>query len=93
MKACDEVGLHSETHTFPADVPQTEVLNRIAELNRNPRIHGIIVQLPLPPQFDMRLLLEAISPDKDVDGFHLYNVGGLVVGSTEGGSENGVYAD
>ncbi len=88
MKACREVGLHSETHEFPEDVPQTAVLKRIEELNNNPNIHGVIVQLPLPPQFDMRMLLEAISPDKDVDGFHLYNVGGLVVESGDDGSEN-----
>ena len=88
-KACREVGLHSETHEFAEDVPQAAVLKRIEELNHDPKIHGVIVQLPVPPHFDMRLLLEAISADKDVDGFHLYNVGGLVVESpNEDGSEN-----
>ncbi len=88
MKACREVGLHSETHEFAADVPQADVLSRIESLNRDPRIHGIIVQLPLPPRFDMRALLEAISPDKDVDGFHLYNVGALVVETADDGTKS-----
>lgn len=87
-RACEEVGVHSETHQFPADVPQTAVLTRIAELNANPKIHGVIVQLPLPAQFDMRLLLESIRPEKDVDGFHLYNVGGLILQTGDDGSEN-----
>jgi len=80
VKACAEVGLHSETHEFPADVDEGTVIRRIDELNRNPEIHGILVQLPLPPQIEARHLLGAISIEKDVDGFHLYNVGGLVVG-------------
>jgi methylenetetrahydrofolate dehydrogenase (NADP+)/methenyltetrahydrofolate cyclohydrolase len=58
------------------------VLRRIHALNISPEIHGIIVQLPLPPHFDMRRMREAISREKDVDGFHLYNVGGLVIGNT-----------
>jgi methylenetetrahydrofolate dehydrogenase (NADP+)/methenyltetrahydrofolate cyclohydrolase len=80
VKACAEVGLHSETHEFPADTGEEPVIRRIEELNRNPAIHGILVQLPLPPHLETRHLLGAISIDKDVDGFHLYNVGGLVVG-------------
>jgi methylenetetrahydrofolate dehydrogenase (NADP+) / methenyltetrahydrofolate cyclohydrolase len=79
-KACEEVGLHSEIHQFPADVPQAEVLKRIAQLNADSRIHGMIVQLPLPEQFDIHTVLAAILPQKDVDGFHMYNVGGLVIG-------------
>jgi methylenetetrahydrofolate dehydrogenase (NADP+)/methenyltetrahydrofolate cyclohydrolase len=58
------------------------VLAQIGKLNADPSIHGILVQLPLPPHFQVRRVLEAISRDKDVDGFHLYNVGGLVVGDT-----------
>lgn len=81
-KACKEVGVHSEICQFPADAPQETVLRRIAALNADPSIHGIIVQLPLPPRFDMRPILEAIDLKKDVDGFHLYNVGGLVIGDT-----------
>ena len=80
VKACAEVGLHSEVHEFPVDTPEQAVLKRIEELNRNPEIHGILVQLPMPPHLETRRLLGAISIDKDVDGFHLYNVGGLVVG-------------
>lgn len=83
MKACSEVGVHSEVHRFPADVAQEAVLAKIAALNLDSRIHGIIVQLPLPPHFDLHNVLEAIPPHKDVDGFHLYNVGGLVIGGTE----------
>ena len=81
VHACEEVGLHSEVVRFPAEAPQAEVLARLAQLNDDPRIHGIIVQLPLPERYDMRAVLEAIALEKDVDGFHLYNVGGLVLGS------------
>ncbi|MEO7728195.1 MAG: bifunctional methylenetetrahydrofolate dehydrogenase/methenyltetrahydrofolate cyclohydrolase FolD [Burkholderiales bacterium] len=80
VKACAEVGLHSETHEFPADSGEQTIIKRIEELNANPAIHGILVQLPLPPHLETRHLLGAIAIDKDVDGFHLYNVGGLVVG-------------
>lgn len=80
-KACEEVGLHSEIHQFPADVSQDEVLKRIAQLNADPNIHGMIVQLPLPDHFDIHTVLAAILPQKDVDGFHMYNVGGLVIGN------------
>ena len=80
VKACAEVGLHSETHEFGADTAEQPVIQRIEELNRDPRIHGILVQLPLPSHLEVRRLLGAISIEKDVDGFHLYNVGGLVVG-------------
>lgn len=78
--ACRDVGLHSEVHEFPADVDEETVLKCIRKLNANPAIHGILVQLPLPPQLESRKLLGTISIEKDVDGFHLYNVGGLVVG-------------
>lgn len=81
-KACADIGIHSEKHEFPANVSEQDVLDRIAMLNANPKIHGILVQLPLPTQFDSRLLLEAISVEKDVDGFNLYNVGALVAGDT-----------
>lgn len=80
VKACAEVGLHSETHAFPANATEAQIIERIEELNRNPQIHGILVQLPLPAHLEARRLLGAISVAKDVDGFHLYNVGGLVVG-------------
>ena len=82
VKACGEMGLHSELHHFPADVSEQTVLEKIAELNRSPKIHGILVQLPLPPQIDNTKVLEAISVEKDADGFHLYNLGALVTGGT-----------
>jgi len=82
VKACGEMGLHSELHQFPADVSEQAVLARIAQLNGNPKIHGILVQLPLPPQIDNARVLEAISVDKDADGFHLYHLGALVTGGT-----------
>lgn len=82
VNACREVGLHSEVHQFPGNCSQSEVLARIYALNADRNIHGIIVQLPLPAGFDLRRVLEAVSVEKDVDGFHLYNVGALVVGQT-----------
>jgi methylenetetrahydrofolate dehydrogenase (NADP+)/methenyltetrahydrofolate cyclohydrolase len=81
-KACADVGIHSELQRFPADAPEEKVLDAIEQLNRRGDIHGILVQLPLPPAYRMRNVLEAISQEKDVDGFHLYNVGSLMVGDT-----------
>jgi methylenetetrahydrofolate dehydrogenase (NADP+)/methenyltetrahydrofolate cyclohydrolase len=80
VRACEEVGLHSEVVRFPGDATQQELVAQLAKLNADPLIHGIIVQLPLPKAFDLRAVLEAVSLEKDVDGFHLYNVGGLVLG-------------
>ena len=82
IRACEAIGIHSERHAFATNVAQQEVLDCIAALNLNPAIHGILVQLPLPPHFESRLLLEAIAVEKDVDGFNLYNVGALVAGDT-----------
>ncbi len=82
-KACAEVGVHSEEHRFPEDVSEETVLQKIAQLNANPRIHGMIVQLPLPEHIRIATVLEAIAPTKDVDGFHMYNVGGLVIGDNK----------
>ena len=80
VNACTEIGMHSEKITFAADVAQALVMRRIAELNADPAIHGILVQLPLPAHFDADAVLEAIAPEKDVDGFHAENVGALVQG-------------
>ena len=80
VHACQEVGLHSEVVRFAAEAPQADLLARLQALNADPRIHGIIVQLPLPERYDMREVLQGIALEKDVDGFHLYNVGGLVLG-------------
>jgi len=82
MRACAEVGIHSFKYDFAADTPQEKVLALISELNARDDIHGILVQLPLPPHYEISQILQTISADKDVDGFHLYNVGGLVVGDT-----------
>ena len=82
VKACKEVGIASAVHRFAADAPEQHVEALIRKLNADPEVHGILVQLPLPPQFSVRRVLETIAQEKDVDGFHLYNVGGLVVGNT-----------
>jgi methylenetetrahydrofolate dehydrogenase (NADP+)/methenyltetrahydrofolate cyclohydrolase len=82
LKACDEVGIRSLKFNFPASVEPALVIDRIKALNADPAVHGILVQLPLPGSFSLIEILHAISIDKDVDGFHLYNVGGLVVGDT-----------
>lgn len=81
-KACADVGIASQVHAFDSQVHPNEVLTLIETLNADASVHGILVQLPLPLQFNVRVLLEAISQDKDVDGFHLYNVGALVAGHT-----------
>lgn len=82
VKACAAVGIRSFTEHLPASIGNAELLGRIVELNADPDVHGILVQLPLPPHIDMARVLETISAEKDVDGFHLYNVGGLVTGGT-----------
>ncbi|MGE3149062.1 MAG: bifunctional methylenetetrahydrofolate dehydrogenase/methenyltetrahydrofolate cyclohydrolase FolD [Pseudorhodoplanes sp.] len=82
VRACEDVGIRSFRFDYPSDVAPQTVLDRIAALNIDPGIHGILVQLPLPPQFDIAKVLHAIDSSKDVDGFHLYNVGGLVTGNT-----------
>ncbi len=82
IRACDDVGIKSFRFDFPQSAQPGEVLALVETLNRRPDVHGILVQLPLPSQFVIGEVLRAISPHKDVDGFHLYNVGGLVVGDT-----------
>jgi methylenetetrahydrofolate dehydrogenase (NADP+)/methenyltetrahydrofolate cyclohydrolase len=78
--ACEQAGMHSEVHALPADTSQSQLLAFLGRLNADPRIHGILVQLPLPKPLDAHAVIEAIDPGKDVDGFHWQNVGGLVVG-------------
>ena len=80
VKACEAVGIQSFSHRFPATITNEELLGLIKTLNADPSVHGVLVQLPLPPHIDMEQVLETIAPEKDVDGFHLYNVGALVVG-------------
>jgi methylenetetrahydrofolate dehydrogenase (NADP+)/methenyltetrahydrofolate cyclohydrolase len=82
-KACKDVGLHSRLHEFAESADQETILRTIRMLNDDPDIHGVIVQLPLPKHLDVRALLESIDIEKDVDGFHLYNVGGLVIGESQ----------
>lgn len=74
------VGMHSVTHKLPADTTEAELLSLIADLNADPAIHGILLQLPLPKGLDERPILAAISPDKDVDGLHVVNAGRLANG-------------
>ena len=80
IRACEETGVRSELRTFPNDVSQARLLEGIAELNADRSVHGILVQLPLPKGLDADRVLEAISPAKDVDGFHAANLGALVQG-------------
>ena len=82
VRACREVGIKSEVVRFAADIRESQLFDRIRALNETPGVHGILVQLPLPPHISVRRVVETISAAKDVDGFHLYNVGGLVIGQT-----------
>ena len=77
--ACEELGIFSDSLHLPADFPEAELLKIIDEKNRDSRIHGILVQLPLPPHIDENKIIGAISPEKDVDGFHPVNVGRMVL--------------
>ena len=78
-RACEEAGILSFAHDLPADAPQSELLALIDRLNADPAVHGILVQLPLPDHIDSETVIQRISPDKDVDGFHPDNVGRLVL--------------
>ncbi len=80
IKACGEVGIESFHHTFEADLSEAELLAQVAALNADPKVHGILVQLPLPKHIDPQKVIEAIDPSKDVDGFHPANVGLLAIG-------------
>jgi len=79
-KACKEVGIYSVTHEMPSTVTESDILSTIRMINENPKIHGLLVQLPLPKHVDSTKILEAIAPSKDVDGFHPFNLGRLVAG-------------
>mgnify|MGYP000387854754 CR=1 FL=1 len=80
VNACAQAGFHSEKHVFPPDVAPQLVFDKIAELNADDKIHGILVQLPLPKHFDSEAVLDAITAEKDVDGFRAENVGALMQG-------------
>jgi len=79
-KACEELGLYSETIRLPAEYKEEALLKLIDDLNANPKIHGILVQLPLPDHINETKVLNRISPEKDVDGFHPVNVGRMFIG-------------
>ncbi len=81
VKACEEVGIRSTQHKLPDTTTQAELLGLIRDLNASKDVHGILVQLPLPKQIDEEVILEEISPSKDVDGFHPYNMGRLMIGN------------
>jgi len=80
VKACEQAGLHSVLDQLPADLSESDLLARVAELNRDPLIHGILVQLPLPAHIDAHKVIEAIDSAKDVDGFHVASAGALMTG-------------
>jgi len=80
VKACEDSGLHSVLEKYDASMTETQLLARIDALNNDPGIHGILVQLPLPAHIDAHKVIEAISPAKDVDGFHVASAGALMVG-------------
>lgn len=80
QKTCESLGMHSRLLSFTSSLTQEELMATIKELNTDESIHGILVQLPLPKHFDESVILSAISPDKDVDGFHPINVGKMLLG-------------
>ena len=80
VKACEEAGFHSLLERYDASLSQPALLEHIARLNLDERIHGILVQLPLPDHIDAQRVIEAISPEKDVDGFHIASAGALMTG-------------
>jgi len=80
VAACEKAGLYSVKEQYPADMAEAELLARIDALNRDPAVHGILVQLPLPAHMSAHKVIEAIAPEKDVDGFHISNAGLLMTG-------------
>ena len=83
-KKCAELGIYSDKRVLPADASMSDVLDLLDKLNRDPKIDGILVQSPPPPQIDEEKVIAAIDPDKDVDCFHERNVGKLLIGKTDG---------
>src|SRR4029077_5761784 len=79
-RTCEQVGMTSVHHELPATTSQTDLLNLVYELNNDPAVHGILVQLPLPKQIDDSAIIHSIAPHKDVDCFHPENVGLLTIG-------------
>jgi methylenetetrahydrofolate dehydrogenase (NADP+)/methenyltetrahydrofolate cyclohydrolase len=83
-KACEEAGMHSVTHRLPATTPESDLLALIDEVNADPALHGLLVQMPLPKHINSEKVLHRVSPAKDVDGFHPVNVGKLIMGDRTG---------
>ena len=83
IRACEAAGFHSVSEHLPEETTEAALLARLDELNKDPAVHGILVQLPLPAHIDTRRVIEAISPDKDVDGFHVANAGALMTGAPQ----------
>ena len=81
QKACDAAGIYIDDSKLPANTTQADLLALISQKNADPKIHGILVQLPLPKHIDSKVVLDAVSAQKDADGFHPYNFGRLVEGS------------
>jgi methylenetetrahydrofolate dehydrogenase (NADP+)/methenyltetrahydrofolate cyclohydrolase len=81
IKACAEQGIYSLFEHYPEDFSEAALLERIAQLNADPHIHGILIQLPLPVHIDSHKVIETIAPTKDVDGFHIANIGALMTGA------------
>jgi len=81
VRACEEAGVLSEMHDFPIDTTESALIARVHELNADPRIDAILVQLPLPPTVDEARVLGAVTPEKDVDGFHVQSAGALLIGA------------
>jgi methylenetetrahydrofolate dehydrogenase (NADP+)/methenyltetrahydrofolate cyclohydrolase len=79
-KASDELGIYAETIVYPEDTSEDQLLAKVEELNKDPKVHGILVQLPLPKHIDADKVLNAVDPRKDVDGFHPVNVGRMLIG-------------
>ncbi len=80
QRACEKAGIQSHLHRLPADTSEAQLLDRVRALNQDPQVHGILVQLPLPPQIQETKILDAVNPLKDVDAFHAENVGLVVQG-------------
>ena len=80
VKRCEQLGIDSRSHHLSVETSEEELLSLIDDLNNDPEVHGILVQLPVPKQINAEAVINAISPDKDVDGFHISNVGALAVG-------------
>lgn len=79
-KACEEIGFYHEQYNLPSDISESEIIDLVHELNESKKIHGILIQAPLPKGLDFKNIIKHISPDKDVDAFHPYNVGQIMIG-------------